>query len=53
MIIVDRALRRLEEEGRPLKVAMVGAGFMARGIANQIVNSVPGMRLAAIELVTG
>ena len=27
---------------------MIGAGFMARGIANQIVNSVPGMRLVAI-----
>jgi predicted homoserine dehydrogenase-like protein len=48
MIILDRALRRLEEEGKPLRVAMVGAGFMARGIANQIVNSVPGMRLAVI-----
>ncbi|HEU4829923.1 MAG TPA: SAF domain-containing protein [Gemmatimonadales bacterium] len=48
MIIVDRALRRLEEEGKPLKVAMVGAGFMARGIANQIVNSVPGLRLSVI-----
>ncbi len=48
MIIVDRALRRLEEEGKPIRVAMVGAGFMARGIANQIVNSVPGIRLAVI-----
>jgi predicted homoserine dehydrogenase-like protein len=28
---------------------MVGAGFMARGIANQIINSVPGMRLVAIS----
>jgi predicted homoserine dehydrogenase-like protein len=27
---------------------MIGAGCMGRGIANQIVNSVPGMRLAAI-----
>jgi predicted homoserine dehydrogenase-like protein len=27
---------------------MVGAGFLARGIANQIVNSTPGMRLVAI-----
>ena len=48
MIIVDRALRRREEEGKPIRVAMVGAGFMARGIANQIVNSVPGLRLAVI-----
>ncbi len=48
MIIVDTALRRREAEGRPIRVGMIGAGFMARGIANQIVNSVPGMRLAAI-----
>jgi predicted homoserine dehydrogenase-like protein len=27
---------------------MIGAGFMARGLANQIVNVVPGIRLAAI-----
>jgi len=48
MIILDRLLRQRAEEGRPVRVAMVGAGFMARGIANQIVNSVPGMRLVAI-----
>ena len=28
---------------------MIGAGFMARGITNQIVNSVPGMELVAIS----
>ena len=48
MIIVDTALRRREEEGRPIRVALIGAGFMAQGVANQIVNSVPGMRLAAV-----
>ena len=48
MIIVDTALRRREEEGRPIQVGMIGAGFMAQGLANQIVNSVPGMRLAAV-----
>ncbi len=48
MIIVDRALERREAEGRPVRVALVGAGFMGRGVANQIVNSTPGMRLVAI-----
>ena len=48
VIIVDTALRRREEEGRPIQVGMIGAGFMAQGLANQIVNSVPGMRLAAV-----
>ena len=48
MIIVDRALERREADGRPIRVALVGAGFMGRGVANQIVNSTPGMRLVAI-----
>jgi predicted homoserine dehydrogenase-like protein len=48
MIIVDRALRRRAEEHDPLRVGLIGAGFMGRGVANQIVNSVPGMELAAI-----
>ena len=48
MVIVDRELKRREAQGRPVRVAMVGAGFMGRGVTNQIVNSVPGMRLVAI-----
>jgi predicted homoserine dehydrogenase-like protein len=48
MIILDTALRRREAEGRPIRVGMVGAGFMGRGLANQIVNSVPGMLLVAV-----
>lgn len=48
MILVDTALRKRQEEGRPVRVGMIGAGFMARGVANQIVNSTPGMELVAI-----
>jgi predicted homoserine dehydrogenase-like protein len=48
MIIVDNALRAREREGRPIRVGLIGAGFMAQGLANQIVNSVPGMELAAV-----
>ncbi len=48
MIIVDNALKARAAAGNPIQVGMIGAGFMGRGIANQIVNSVPGMRLAAI-----
>jgi predicted homoserine dehydrogenase-like protein len=48
VIIVDTALRRREQEGRPIKVGMVGAGFQGRGVALQIVTSTPGMRLCAI-----
>lgn len=49
MIIIDRALQARAEAGNPVKVGMVGAGFMGRGIANQIVNSVPGMEIVAIS----
>jgi predicted homoserine dehydrogenase-like protein len=48
VIIADTALRRRELEGRPIRVVMVGAGFMARGIALQICNSTPGMELVGI-----
>lgn len=48
MIIVDRALQAREEQGKPIRVGMIGAGFMGRGLANQIVNSIRGMRMAAI-----
>ena len=48
MIIVDRALAERAAAGRPVRVGMIGAGFMGRGIANQIINSVPGMTLAAV-----
>ena len=48
MIIVDRALEQREREGNPIRVALVGAGFMGRGIALQIVTATPGMDLVAI-----
>ncbi len=48
MIIVDTALQQRVREGRPIQVGLVGAGFMARGVALQIALSVPGMRVAAI-----
>jgi predicted homoserine dehydrogenase-like protein len=48
MIMVDTALKAREEQGKPVRVGMIGAGFMGQGLTNQIVNSVPGMRMAAI-----
>lgn len=49
MIIVDNALRTLEAKGTPIRVAIVGAGFMSQGLTNQIAHSVPGMRIVAIS----
>jgi predicted homoserine dehydrogenase-like protein len=48
MIIVDKALELREKEGRPIRVALIGAGFMSRGLANHIVHTTPGMRLVGV-----
>jgi predicted homoserine dehydrogenase-like protein len=49
MILVDTALEKREREGRPIRVAIVGAGYMGRGIATQLLRPATGMRLAAIS----
>jgi predicted homoserine dehydrogenase-like protein len=48
MIIVDTALEAREKENRPIRVALIGAGFMSHGLANHIVNTTPGMRLVGV-----
>jgi len=48
MVILDTALAKRHSDNNPVKVALVGAGFMGRGIVLQIANSVPGMELVAI-----
>lgn len=45
---VDTALQRCEREGRPVRVAMIGAGATGRAIALQLGSPVPGIRLAGI-----
>jgi len=49
MIILDTALEKREQEGKPIRVGMVGAGYMGRGIALQIQKYVKGMKLVAIS----
>jgi predicted homoserine dehydrogenase-like protein len=48
VIVVDRALHQRAAEGNPVRVGMIGAGFMGRGIALQILGSVPGLHLVGI-----
>src|SRR3546814_12540721 len=48
MIIVDKALARLEAEGRPIRVAVIGAGFQGAAVVRQIVKSTPGMRVVGV-----
>lgn len=49
MFIVDRKLEELQRAGRPIRVGMVGAGFMAAGIARQMLHYTKGMELVAIS----
>ena len=48
MIILDKALADLERRNKPIRVAMVGAGYMGRGLAVQIARYTRGMQLVAI-----
>src|SRR4029077_17027103 len=48
MIIVDELLKAREAQGKPIRVGMLGAGFMGQGLTNQIIHSVPGMRMVAV-----
>ena len=48
MILVDRALAEREASGRPVRVGIVGAGFMAAGIIRQITHSTPGMVVSVV-----
>jgi len=49
MIIVDKALENRYREGNPIKVALIGAGFIGHGIAHQIEKYVKGMELTVIS----
>ncbi len=49
MIIIDKELNRRHQANNPLKVAMVGVGFIGRGVALQICTNVLGMELVAIS----
>ena len=48
MLIVDTALAARAAAGSPLRFAMFGAGYMGRGIANQVVNHMPGIEIGVI-----
>jgi predicted homoserine dehydrogenase-like protein len=48
MIIVDTALARRERDGEPIRVGLIGAGYMGKGMARQIIESMVGMDVVAI-----
>ncbi|MDZ4787300.1 MAG: Gfo/Idh/MocA family oxidoreductase, partial [bacterium] len=49
MIIIDKALEKLEKTSNPIRVGIVGAGFMSKGLVDQIINRTPGMKIVAIS----
>ena len=49
MILVDTALQERQAQEKPIRVAIIGAGFMCQGLTNMIENSTPGMRVVAIS----
>jgi predicted homoserine dehydrogenase-like protein len=49
MIIIDKLLSERQQAGKPIKVAMVGAGVVGKGLARQITKYVEGMDLVAIS----
>src|SRR5437773_97435 len=48
MFIVDNALKAVAEQDNPIRVSILGAGFMAQGLTNRIVNTTPGMTVVAV-----
>jgi predicted homoserine dehydrogenase-like protein len=49
VILVDTALQERQAQEKPIRVAIIGAGFMCQGLTNMIENSTPGMRAVAIS----
>jgi predicted homoserine dehydrogenase-like protein len=48
MILVDKALEQREREKRPIRIGLVGAGFMGRALTWQINRAMLGMEVVAI-----
>lgn len=49
MIIVDKALEERQKEGNPIRVGLVGAGYIGRGTTLQVEKYIKGMNLVAIS----
>lgn len=48
MIIVDKALERRQQDNNPIRIGLVGAGYMGQGMAAAIERNYVGMRVVAI-----
>lgn len=50
MIIVDNALKKRQAAGKPIRVGMIGCGFMGSGIILQVGTAIPGMEIVAVAV---
>ncbi|WP_432558160.1 NAD(P)H-dependent oxidoreductase [Granulicoccus sp. GXG6511] len=48
MIITDTLLQQRHKDGNPVRLGVIGPGFMARGMMNHIRNTMTGMVVAAV-----
>lgn len=48
MIIIDTALKKLVQENKPIRVGLIGSGFMGRAVGGQIIKYNPGIRLVGV-----
>lgn len=48
MIIIDKALQQRQQQNQPIRVGIVGAGYMGRALAFQIEKATTGMIVAVI-----
>ncbi len=49
MIIVDTALKKRQNANNPVNVAIIGAGYMGRGLVLQILTAIKGMNVVAVS----
>src|SRR5207247_5897084 len=48
MVIVDEALKKRHYENKPIRVALIGAGYIGSAIALEMLTGITGMKLVAI-----
>lgn len=48
MFIIDRKLKEREAQNNPIRVGVIGAGEMGKGLINQVNRHTPGMKVVAV-----
>lgn len=52
MVLVDTELNKRHENDNPVRLALIGAGSIGKGVANQVINYTPGVRISVIAART-